>query len=224
MTGRRGGPYTRPVPTDLTALLVEEGAVSAEALARAEERQRTLGGGLDTALLEEGAIREEALVGLLARAAELPPAPPAAWSAADARARRVFPSRVAERHGLAPFALDGRELSLVASWPVDLGLLDEISFMLSLHLAPHVGPEWRVRELIHRLYGAPLAPRFAALAEAGGVAPPPRPAPARRRRRARRPRPPRASARRRRAEPARRRPLPRAQRSAAREARRTAGG
>jgi len=173
LTGRRGGPYKRPVPTDLTALLVEEGAVSAEALARAEERQRTLGGGLDTALLEEGAIREEALVGLLARAAELPPAPPAAWSAADARARRVFPSRVAERHGLAPFALDGKELSLVASWPVDLGLLDEISFMLSLHLAPHVGPEWRVRELIHRLYGAPLAPRFAALAEAGGVAPAP---------------------------------------------------
>jgi hypothetical protein len=79
---------------------------------------------------------------------------------------------VAERHGLAPFALDGRELSLVATYPVDLGLLDEISFMLSLHLTAHVGPEWRVRELIHRLYGGTLAPRLASLAAGGPPVPP----------------------------------------------------
>ena len=97
----------------------------------------------------------------MARAADLPPAPLSAYEQVDARARRVFPSKVAERHGLAPFALDGRELSLVATCPVDLGLLDEVSFMLSLHLTPHVGPEWRVRSLIQRLYGGP------ALAAAG---------------------------------------------------------
>ncbi len=83
----------------------------------------------------------------------------------------MFPSRVAERHGLAPFALDGRELALVATYPVDLGLLDEISFMLSLHLTAHVGPEWRVRALIHRLYGGTLDPRFAALAARSGGLP-----------------------------------------------------
>jgi hypothetical protein len=159
------------VPKDLAALVVEEGAVPANALERALARQREAGGALDTALLEEGAIREDALFGLLARAAELPPAPSSAWSGNDARARRVFPSRVAERHGLAPFALDGRELSLVATYPVDHGLLDEISFMLSLHLTAHVAPEWRVRELIHRLYGSPLSPRLAALAASSGAEP-----------------------------------------------------
>jgi hypothetical protein len=159
------------VPKDLAALLVEEGAVPADAVERALARQREAGGALDTALLEQGAVSEEALLGCLARAAELPAAPPAAWSGSDARARRVFPSRVAERHGLAPFALDGRELSLVATYPVDVGLLDEISFMLSLHLTAHVGPEWRVRELIHRLYGSPLPPRLTALAVAAGAAP-----------------------------------------------------
>jgi hypothetical protein len=81
----------------------------------------------------------------------------------------VFPSRVAERHGLAPFALDGRELALVATYPVDLALLDEISFMLSLHLTAHVAPEWRVRALIHRLYGGALSPRLAALAAEDGT-------------------------------------------------------
>ena len=169
MTPGRRGSYNPFVPKDLAALLLEEGAVPAEAIARALERQRAAGGALDTALLEEGALPEEALAGWLARAAELPAAPAEAWSASDARARRVFPSRVAERHGLAPFALDGRELALVATYPVDLALLDEISFMLSLHLTPHVGPEWRVRELIHRLYGGELPPRLAALAAAAGT-------------------------------------------------------
>jgi hypothetical protein len=157
------------VPKDLAALLVEEGAVPAEAMERALERQRDAGGTLDTALLELGAVSEPLLMEHLSRAAELPPAPEHAWVAADARARRVFPSRVAERHGLAPFALDGRELSLVATYPVDLALLDEISFMLSLHLTPHVGPEWRVRELIHRLYGTPLPERLAVVAAAAGA-------------------------------------------------------
>ncbi len=158
------------MPKDLAALLVEEGAAPADAVKRALERQREAGGALDTALLEAGAISEERLAPFLARASELPLAPEGAWTAADVRARRVFPSRVAERHGLAPFALDGRELSLVATHPVDVGLLDEISFMLSLHLTAHVGPEWRVRVLIHNLYGTPLPPRLAALAAAAGVA------------------------------------------------------
>ncbi len=170
MTLGRGFPTTESVPKDLAALLVEEGAAPADLVERALVRQREAGGALDTALLEVGAIDEEALLPFLARAAELPAAPDDAWSGSDTRARRVFPSRVAERHGLAPFALDGRELSLVATHPVDVGLLDEISFMLSLHLTAHVGPEWRVRELIHRIYGAPMPPRLAALAK--GSSPP----------------------------------------------------
>jgi hypothetical protein len=167
------------VPTDLAALLVEEGAVDGATVERALARQTELGGSFDTALLELVAIDEDRLLSAMSRAAGLPAAPPSAWEAADARARRVFPSRVAERHGLAPFALDGRELALVASHPVDLGLLDEISFMLSLHLTAHVGPEWRIRALIHRLYGGTLDARFAALAArsaaAEAAAPPPEP-------------------------------------------------
>ena len=166
MTPAQPGPYNRAVPTDLAGLLVEEGAVAADAMDRALVRQRAAGGALDTALLELGYVREADLVGALSRASGLPAAAPEVWEAPDARARRVFPSRVAERHGLAPFALDGRELALVATYPVDLVLLDEISFMLSLHLTAHVGPEWRVRALIHRLYGTPLPARLAALASA----------------------------------------------------------
>ncbi|HUL58084.1 MAG TPA: hypothetical protein VLU43_02350 [Anaeromyxobacteraceae bacterium] len=152
------------MPKDLAALLVEEGVVAAKDMEHALERQFQAGGALDSALLELGLADEARLLPFLARATALPVAPPSAWTQVDARARRVFPSKVSERHGLAPFALDGRELSLVATCPVDTGLLDEISFMLSLHLVPHVGPEWRVRELIHRLYGTPFPQRLSSLA------------------------------------------------------------
>ncbi|WP_242344741.1 GspE/PulE/PilB domain-containing protein [Anaeromyxobacter terrae] len=156
------------MPKDLAALLVEEGVVSAEVMARALARQDEAGGALDTALLELGAVAEDVLAVALAGAADVPPAPPQAFTAADARARRVFPARVADRHGLAPFALEARELSVVSVFPVDSSLLDEIGFMLSLNLSASVAPEWRVRLLVHRLYGTPLAPRFAALASAAG--------------------------------------------------------
>jgi hypothetical protein len=148
----------------LATLLVQEGAVSLEALAEAQARQRELGGALDTALLELGFLSEEELIEALARASGLPPATPEALLEPDPRSRRVFPSRVAERHGLAPFRLEGRELHLAASWPVDQAALDEISFMLSLSLVPHVAPELRVRELRRRVYDAPLPERFQRLA------------------------------------------------------------
>ncbi len=133
------------MPRELTQLLVDEGVIGPDGVERALARQREAGGALDTALLELGLVAEDRLMGLLGRASDLPPAPRSVYETVDARARRVFPSKVAERHGLAPFALDGRELSLVATYPLDLGLLDEISFMLSLHLTPHVGPDRSAR-------------------------------------------------------------------------------
>jgi hypothetical protein len=153
------------VPLDLAAFVVEAGAVPADAMERALARQREAGGSLDTALLELELLPVDELEQLLSRASGLPPGPGAALEP-DPRARRVFPAKVAERHGLAPFRLEGRDLSLLATFPVDLAALDELSFMLSLHLVPHVAPEWRVRELQARLYGSPVPERLAAVAAA----------------------------------------------------------
>jgi hypothetical protein len=159
----------------LATLLVQEGAVSLEALAQAQARQRELGGALDTALLELGLLSEERLAEALVRVSGLQPAPPAALLHPDPRSRRLFPARVAERHGLAPFRLEGRELHLAAAWPVDQGALDEISFMLSLALVPHVAPELRVRELRRRIYDAALPERFEHLARQLAARSSPRP-------------------------------------------------
>jgi len=164
LTPRFEEPRTESVPRDLAAVLVEAGVVSPDELERALRRQGEVGGTLDTALLELGLAKEGQVIEALTRASDLPPLP-AGPIEPDPRARRVFPGRVAERHGLAPFRLEGRELSVLVSWPTDLSALDEISFMLSLHLVAHVAPEWRVRELMARVYGGSLPERLALLAE-----------------------------------------------------------
>jgi len=166
------------VPLDLAGILLEAGAVSEEQMERALAHQRQMSGALDTALLELALVPRRDLAGYLSRASGLPP-PPSGEFEPDPRARRVFPARVAERHGLAPFRLEGKELSLLATYPVDLAALDEISFMLSLRLVPHVAPEWQVRTLLVNVYGGTLSERFAALAQGASEPPgaPEEPAP-----------------------------------------------
>jgi HEAT repeat protein len=163
------------VSEPLLARLVADGALSRGDAERVVARQEQSGGSIDTALLEMRLVPGSRLPEVLARVTGLPAPPETAFTSPDPRARRVFPAKVAERHGIAPFALDGRDLSVVTAYPPDLGLIDEIGFLLSLHLRAHVAPEWRVRTLVHKLYGSPLAERLAALAGSPEREPPPPP-------------------------------------------------
>jgi HEAT repeat protein len=154
--------------------LVVDGMVTRAEADEATGRQAAAGGALDTALLELRLVPGARIPELLARVSGLPAPPESAFTSPDPRARRVFPAKVAERHGIAPFALDGRDLSVVTTYPPDAALLDEIGFMLSLRLRTHVAPEWRVRQLITQLYGCPLPGRLADLAS-GAERPEPEP-------------------------------------------------
>ncbi len=156
----------------LLSRLVADGAITREDADRVASRLARTGGAVDSVLLELHLVPASRLPEILARVSGLPTAPDTAFTAPDPRARRVFPAKVAERHAVAPFALDGRELSVVTTYPPDTSLLEELGFLLSLHLRAHVAPEWRVRALVQQLYGTPLPERLVAL----GTAPAPGPA------------------------------------------------
>ncbi|HET8723529.1 MAG TPA: HEAT repeat domain-containing protein [Anaeromyxobacteraceae bacterium] len=143
----------------LLARLVSDGVLSREDADRLAARHAATGTPLDALLLEERHVPASRLPELLARASGLPAAPESAFTAPDPRARRVFPAKVAERHRIAPFALDGRDLSVVTGYPPDTGLIEELGVMLSLRLRAHVAPEARVRALVQQLYGAAPPPR-----------------------------------------------------------------
>ena len=155
----------------LLSRLVADGAITREDADLVASRLARTGGAVDSVLLELHLVPASRLPEILARVSGLPTAPETAFTAPDPRARRVFPAKVAERHAIAPFALDGRELSVVTTYPPDSSLLDEIGFLLSLHLRAHVAPEWRVRALVQQLYGTPLPERLVALGGAPGQGP-----------------------------------------------------
>ena len=152
------------MPADLATLLLAERLVPQDGLDRALRRQDEAGGALDTAILELDLLDEPSLVAALARVSELPPPPPPALADPDPRIRRLFPARLAEQHRVAPFRLDGRDLTLLAAWPADLAAVEHVSATLSIRTTAHVAPEWRVKELNYRVYGTPPGDRYARLA------------------------------------------------------------
>ena len=152
----------------LLSRLVADGAITSEDADRVAARLARTGGAVDSVLLEFHLVPASRLPEILAQVSGLPAAPESAFSAPDPRSRRVFPAKVAERHAIAPFALDGRELSVVTAYPPDKGLLEELGFLLSLNLRAHVAPEWRVRTLVQQLYGTPIPARLAAMVGAPG--------------------------------------------------------
>jgi predicted nicotinamide N-methyase len=145
--------------TDLSTLIVTEGGVPPERMDDALQRQVLSGGGLDTVLLEMGLVDEDHLLKLLSRSEGIPAVDRGAIDRADPAAVAMFPRRLAEKHGIVPLSVDARTLSVAVARKPDLALLDEIGFMLSVYVKPHVTTEARVAYALFKLYGVPLAPR-----------------------------------------------------------------
>lgn len=156
---------------ELARLLIEEGTAPATTVdgwvALATKQRSTL----DTVVLEAGALSEGSMLGLLERASKLPAAWPEQFRQVDPKALLRMPGKLAEKHGIVPFAIDRRYLQVALVWPVEKRLLEELSFMLGRDLVAHVSTEVRVREAVGRLYKLPIPPRFISLSRLLGPAP-----------------------------------------------------
>jgi len=157
------------MPLFLAGLLSRSGILPARLVEEALQRQVLAGGALDSSLLELGAIDEAQLGPFLSSASGLPLADPAQLAAPEQRLRRLFPLRLADRHGLVPFAQEDRTLKMACTYPTDAALLEEMSFLLSQRIEAWIAPEFRVRLAIERLYGHPASARMHELARRCGA-------------------------------------------------------
>lgn len=162
MTSAPRGPQRASL---LGELLLQQGLIGSEELARALSTQEKLGGHLGTNLLEEGAITETKLLEVLGEqrqtatvsAAELADIPPDVL--------QLIPPRLARRHLILPFRLTGRTLHLAAVEPAAALLVeDEIRMLTSCMVRTYVGLEFRIRDAIQKVYGGSADTRLAALA------------------------------------------------------------
>ena len=148
----------------LSDLLLAERVLTPAQIDRALEAQSVHGGGLDTCILELGLCDQAALERVIAHAAATPNAVDPSRGAPAVDALGLLRSTDAGRWRVIPWSMAGRTVDVVAAFPPDLRVIDEVAFKLGKDLRVSLTTEVRVAELLEDCYGVPMAPRLAHLA------------------------------------------------------------
>ncbi len=143
---------------DLIQTLHKDADLAEDRIEAALERQVVSGLALSTVILEMGLVDEFQLAMALEKATGLPPLTGNTLKQADPEAISAFPKRLAEKHRMVPVSLEGRRMVVAVSQPPDLNLVEEIEFMLSVYVTPHIVNDVRLSEALFRFYDVELGP------------------------------------------------------------------
>ena len=121
----------------LGQVLVEEGLITEEQLARALSAQRTTLAMLGAVLVNQGSLREDTLTQVLRNHLNAPVAD-LKHGEVDAEVARLIPEDFARRHVLLPLSRQDGTLAVAMSDPSDLPLLNDIRLITGLEVVPYV--------------------------------------------------------------------------------------
>ena len=148
-------------PAILGRLLVEEGALTAEALESALVEQRESKRRLGEILVARGVVGPEAVARTLAAQLGLPYVPPPL--SADPTTRVLVRPALARERRVLPLAISARSLRLAMADPLDLGTLDDVRFQTGRRIEPVVASGAAVDRALTQAYGESLAALAGAL-------------------------------------------------------------
>jgi len=138
----------------LGQLLVDGGALTAEALAAARTEQRRSGRSLRGELLRSGAIGESRMARALAAQLDLSFAEPP-FRPEDAATRKID-AAFARAKSVLPLTMEGRLLRVAMADPLDTALIADLSFKSGCHVEAVVAAESAVAEGVTKAYGDAL--------------------------------------------------------------------
>ncbi|WP_394842390.1 hypothetical protein LZC95_35645 [Pendulispora brunnea] len=146
----------------LSSFVVQNEIATMRQVEEALARQVLYGGDFITNLLEVAAIDERKLTRAAAEAYGLLPAPAGELPAPERRARTMIPAELASHRSLYPLALsfDGDELVLAVSEPLASEEEEQLNFALGVPIVQRIAPLVRIRQALHREFGAPLERRL----------------------------------------------------------------
>ena len=150
-------------PQILGQLLVEDGRISAEALARVLDSERHHGERIGEALVRTGRASGEDVARALSVQLGLPYATPPLAPSREAL-RTVRPELVRAR-ALLPLAVTDRTLEAAMADPLDLQAVDELQFQTGKRVQPLVASREAVQEGIEAHYGGDFVELVEALPE-----------------------------------------------------------
>jgi type IV pilus assembly protein PilB len=137
----------------LGELLVREGLVTREQLARALAEQQATGMRLGYCLVKLSLIQEVELTKMLARQYRMPAVDLSRFEV-DPRVLKLVPAELAAKHLVLPLKREGRTLTVALADPANAGVLDDLKFITRYDIFPVVAGEYTLRTLVDRHYEA----------------------------------------------------------------------
>jgi type IV pilus assembly protein PilB len=132
-------------------LLVREGLITKDQLARALQEQQQNGTRVGYNLVKLGYIPETELTKILARQCRMP-AVDLTNFAVDQRILKLIPADLATKHLILPLKRDGRTLTVAMADPSNMGILDDLKFITRYDIFPVIAGEYTLRNAIERYY------------------------------------------------------------------------
>jgi type IV pilus assembly protein PilB len=133
-------------------LLVREGIITREQLARALDEQKQSGTRVGYNLVKLGFIQENELTKMLARQYKMPAIDLARFEV-DPKIAKMIPSDLATKNLVIPLKRDGRTLTIAMADPTNLGVLDDLKFITRYDIFPVIAGEFTLRNVIEKIYG-----------------------------------------------------------------------
>ncbi len=142
----------KPQRKRLGDILVEAGVISAQQLQEALSKQKILGKRLGKVLVDAGMTTEDSIATTLASQMNIPylnlneiSIPPEVLTA--------IPEGIVRSHNLLPVKLEGNKLQITMVDPLDVFIIDEITFQTGYELNVGISPESQIEAAIKHYYG-----------------------------------------------------------------------
>jgi type IV pilus assembly protein PilB len=132
-------------------LLVSEGLITRDQLAKALEEQKANGTRVGYNLVKLGFVKETDLTKMLARQYRMPAVDLTKFEV-DPRIAKLVPSDLAIKHLLLPLKRDGRTLTVAMVDPTNLGVVDDLKFITRYDIFPVIAGEYTLRNAIEKHY------------------------------------------------------------------------
>src|SRR5438034_4908814 len=141
----------QPVSRRLGDLLVREGLIDNDQLARALQEQKGSNDKLGSILVKLNFVTEEKLIAFLSRQYGIPSITLSQLDI-DPEVLRLVPSQLAKRYEIIPIKRTGNALTLAMADPTNVFALDDVAFMTNLQVLPVVASQGAIRKVLERTY------------------------------------------------------------------------
>ena len=141
----------QPVSRRLGDLLVREGLIDNDQLARALQEQKGSNDKLGSILVKLNFVTEEKLIAFLSRQYGIQSITLSQLDI-DPDVLKLVPEQIARKYEVLPVKRQGNQLTLAMGDPTNVFALDDVGFMTNLQVVPVVASQAAIRQAIDRAY------------------------------------------------------------------------